>query len=208
VSILFVTPRDDRSSRQCAKWADALMQAFQGAADDLPGTSRAKLDKELSSHQHVVYFGHGERDALIVPPGLLRKKVVLAEESNLTGTADRVVVAVACWSSDDLAGRVTAAAAPASPVRSYIGWLDDISWPDDWPDPIGDAVVEGLTELLRGGTTADCVAALKRAFDDAHDTYRTTGPSRMASDRVAFGKMCALYWKARLDLRGDGNATL
>jgi hypothetical protein len=95
-----------------------------------------------------------------------------------------------------------------TPVRSYIGWLDDISWPDEWPNPIGDAVIEGLATLFNGQTVDDCQSELESQFENAHATYRTQGPSRMADDRVLFAKMCALYWRQRVDVRGDGQATI
>ena len=205
MTVLFVTPSDDRSSRLCAKWAAELAAEFPNRVTVLSGTSRQALDEALATHQHVFYFGHGEPEALIVPPGLLREKIVLGDRENLPGVADRIVVAVACWSCEGLATQVTNA--PGSfPVVAYLGWLDDISWPDERPGPIGDAVVEGLTALFEGRTVRDCVSALRDAFDEAHDTYRT--PGGMAPDRAAFGKMCALYWKARLDLRGDWEAVL
>ncbi|MDX6439190.1 MAG: hypothetical protein QOF45_1773 [Gaiellaceae bacterium] len=154
-----------------------------------------------------MYFGHGDKDALIVPAGLLRKKVVLADEVNLTGTPDRIVIAVACWSSDGL-GKAATDKIHSVPVQSYLGWLDEVSWPEEWPDPIGDAVVEGLSPLFNGQTVADCRRELESRLDDAHDTYRTQGQNHMAPDRVPFGKMCALYWRHRMDVQGDDRASI
>jgi hypothetical protein len=168
--------------------------------------SRATVEALLGEHQHVLYFGHGEIDALVIPRRFLRSRRVLIDGSNVAAPG-RIVVAVACWSGDGLARTATS---PNLPDRatSYIGWRDEISWPPEWPDPIGEAVADGVTTLLAGGSVGACAAAIRSAFDQAHELYRSEGPKRLPSGRTQFAKMCATYWKERIAVEGDHDATL
>jgi hypothetical protein len=209
VKILCISPKDDASSRTCGKWADSLTALFPNLIQALTTKSRGTVDSALGKCQHVLYFGHGEPDGLIVPPGLLRPKVTLADGSNLPGVPDRIVIAVACWSGDKLGGNVTDNFKYSTPVECFVGWMDDISWPDEWPDPIGEAIVKGVSSLCAGQSGDTCKSDLEDAFMTAHNRYRNEGGMRgMASDRVAFGKMCALYWRDRITLHGKGAATI
>lgn len=207
MAVLVITPRDDGASKRCGSWADQLAAKFKSALSRHNAQSRSEVTALLKDHEHVLYFGHGEEDALVVPKRLLKKRQVLVDDANVTSNPERVVIAIACWSGEKLA-RVSTDAASEKRITTYLGWRDEVSWPVDWPDPIGDAVVEGLTPLLEGMTVNDSADALKAAFDRAHDRYRTEGTSRMPSDQAAFGKMCAVYWRERMAVEGDGSATL
>jgi hypothetical protein len=208
MSVLVVTPRHDPSSRECARWADSLVKKHAGKLATLSTRSRSSVDQDLTSHQHVFYFGHGETDHLIVPAGFIRKRVVLLDEDNLRGTPDRIVVAVACWSGDSLGSAVvTADSGKPQAVSAYVGWLDDVGWPAEWPGPVGEAIVAALDAFCSEGDVSQLVIDLKGRFDVAHDEYRANG-ARLDSDRVFFGKACALYWRDRLVCFGTPSATL
>ena len=202
-----MTTRDDAASRECGRWADRVRAVAGVPLTFETCTSREEADDLLRSHRNVIYFGHGERDALLIPKKLLKKARILIDRRNLAGVPARVVVAIACWSGEEL-GRTTTEDGGSDAVSAYLGWLDDVSWPTDWPEPVGDAVVEGLRGLLNGSTVGEAESAVKQAFDAAHDRYRGEGPGRMPTDRVAFGKMCAIYWRERIVLHGDATATL
>lgn len=207
MTVLVVTPRDDGASRRCATWADRLATKFAPTLSVRTTRSRSAVEALLRDHQHVLYFGHGERDALVVPRRLFRSRRALIDLANIGTAPGRIVVAVACFSGDQLARSATSSSA-ANRVKSYIGWLDEISWPPEWSDPIGDALVDGITTLLDGGDVGDCATAIRHAFDRAHDRYRNEGPARLPSDRVPFAKMCATYGKERIAVEGDRTATL
>jgi hypothetical protein len=207
VPVLVLTPRDNEPSRRSASWADRLATAFSSVLSLQTTKSRPAVETLLREHQHVLYFGHGEIDALVIPRRRLRSRQVLIDASNVTGERGRIVVAVACWSGEGLAQTVTRPDLPKR-IASYIGWRDEVSWPPDWPDPIGETVVDGISTLLDGGTVGACANAIRRAFDSAHDRYRGKGVTRLGSDRAAFGKMCAAYWQARMAVEGDHQATL
>lgn len=169
--------------------------------------SREDVDGLVKQHRDVIYFGHGEVDALVVPRRLWRGRRVLIDASNLRGVPGRVVVAVACWSGEGLA-RAATSPGVTEPVASYIGWRDEVSWPPEWSEPIGDAVIEGVSELLNGATIDTCSEAMADAFRRAHDRYRNDGPQRLGRDRSVFGKMCATYWQQRIAVEGDRGASL
>ena len=207
MSTIVLTTRDDEASRECARWADRLRDVAGVPLTVETATSRAAIDALLRRHRNVIYFGHGERETLLIPKRLLRKAKILIDRSNVRGGAERVVVAIACWSGERL-GRLATDGGEPGPVRSYLGWLDDVSWPTDWSEPVGEAVVEGLRGLLNGATVGDAEAAIRQAFDGAHERYRQEGPDRMSTAQVAFGKMCAIYWRERVVLHGERDATL
>jgi hypothetical protein len=207
MAILVLTPQDDQPSRRSAQWAAALDRRFSSLLSPFTAKSRARVEPLLRQHQHVLYFGHGEVDALVVPRRMFRSRRALIDGLNIASGRGRIVVAVACWSGDGLARTATSTVLPEK-VTSYIGWRDEVSWPPEWSDPIGEAVVDGITRLLEGGTVDACVAAFKSAFDQAHERYRREGPERLPSDRAAFGKMCTTYWKERITVEGDREATL
>jgi hypothetical protein len=208
MKVLLLTPRDDRSSKRSAAWADRLLKQFPSILSPHTTRSREEVEALLREHRHVLYFGHGEIDALVVPPRPFRSRQALIDNSNVTGTPGRVIVAVACWSGDGLARTVTGTESSPPPAEAYVGWRDEVSWLPEWADPIGDAVVEGLTVLLDGGTVRDCALALDAAFARAHDRYRREGPKRLTSGRAAIAKMCASYWRARIAVEGEATARL
>lgn len=207
MTVLVLTTRDDGSSRRSGGWADRLVARFPELLTPHTETSRDAVEQRLSEHRHVLYFGHGELDALVIPKRFLRSRRALVDASNLPTAPGRIVIAVACWSGDGLGPAVTDGRSPV-PVSAYIGWRDEVSWPTDWPDPIGDAVVEGVSALLDGGTVGECAAAIAAAFDEAHESYRTAASNGVPADRAALGKMCATYWKARMAVEGDLSARL
>lgn len=205
MEVLVVAPRDDRASRQSGRWADLLAQRFPASIATSAADSRPEVDELLDGHLHLLYFGHGEADALVTRGRLLRARRVLVDEVNLATASGRIAIAVACWSGDGLARTVTNPLL-AQPVTSYIGWLDEVSWPSEWPDPIGEAVVEGLAILLEGGTVGDCATEMAAAFGRAHDRYRSA--NRVSAEAVKLGKWCSEYWKGRMVVEGDSAATL
>jgi hypothetical protein len=207
VSILVLTPRDDTASKRCAAWADRLAAKFGAAVEARSTRVRSEVEVLLREHRNVIYFGHGEIHCLVVPRTLFRKRRVLVDVASLTQAPERVVVAVACWSGEGLAQAATDAAEP-NRALSYLGWRDEVSWPPEWPHPIGDAVVEGVGALLDGGTVGECSESLRVALDRSHDEYRRVGPGRMSVDGVIFGKMCAKYWRERMVVEGDRAARL
>jgi hypothetical protein len=161
----------------------------------------------LREHDHLLYFGHGEINALVTSRRLFRPRRVLVDASNLATAPGRVVVAVACWSAEGL-GRAVTGLAAAARVSTYVGWRDEVSWPPGWPDPIGNAVVAGISALVEGNTAALCADVMRVGFAVAHDQYRDEGRERLSSDEVRFGKMCAIYWKERMVVEGEYNATI
>jgi hypothetical protein len=204
---LILTPRDDRPAKRSGQWAARLVEQFPSLSARV-SRSREEVDSLLGEHNHLLYFGHGESDALILAPRAFRPPKPLVDALNIGTQARRLVVAVACWSGEKLARSAIDPTLHSGPVEAYIGWLDEVGWPAEWSEPIDDAVVEGLSILLRGGTARDCAAGLEAAFETAHDRYRAERGKRLASQRAALGKMYATYWRARMIAVGDLDASL
>jgi hypothetical protein len=207
MEILLITPRDDRAARRSAQWAERLAAKFPFLSVSVV-RSRRQVDALLAEHRHLFYFGHGERDALVLGPKLFRGRTALVDVENVGTLQPRVVVAVACWSGEELARSAIRPDLTPAPIESYLGWLDEVGWPSDWSEPIDDAVVKGLSVLLDGGSVGDCVSALEAAFEEAHERYRANTNDRLPPDRAALGKMYATYWRARIAAEGNLNATL
>lgn len=207
MTILLVTPRDNRAARRCGEWADRLAARFPGAFTRCTPTSRQQLDDQLDRHRHLFYFGHGERDALVRLPKLFRPRRDLVDRANAIGEGERIIVAVACWSGAGLAPAVTDPSL-RPPVRSYIGWDNRMQWLPGWPDPIGDALVRAIAVLMENGTVGECGLEVEVAFEEAHQRYEDEGRQRLASDQMGIAKMCAKYWSSQLVVEGDRLATL
>jgi hypothetical protein len=207
VTILLVTPRDNRAAKRCATWADGLAAKFPGTFTTCTPKSRHELDDLLECHEHMVYFGHGEPDSLVMPSGFMRRKQVLVDDRNAIGAGGRILVAVACWSGKELGPTVTKRTRTPR-VLGYIGWDNRMEWPPGWPDPIRDALVGSLAVLFEGWTVGECEAAIDLAFERAHDRYESEGLRHLAPVQVQFGKLCTVYWRSRLVVRGDRTAHL
>lgn len=207
MEVLILTPCDDRASRRSAAWAKVLAEMFPSTTVRHAPRTRESTEELLSRYQHVLYFGHGEIDSLVSRRRFFRPRQVLIDDSNLGAGQERLVVAVACWSGDGLARTVTRPEA-VLPVRSYVGWRDEVSWPEEWPDPIGAAIIDGLRVLFDGGTVEECADTFTAAFKGAYRRYREEGGQRMTPERVRLAKMCAINWWVQLAVEGDRSATL
>jgi hypothetical protein len=205
--VLVLGPSDDRASQRSASWAKALAARFPSLLAYRSTKSREEIEELLDVHQHVLYFGHGEVDALVVPRKLFRSRQALIDGENLGTWRDRIVVAIACWSGGGLA-RTATGSDVSEPVAAYIGWCDEVSWPADWPDPIGEAVLNGIEALLAGGTVDECGAAFSQAFSRAYQRYLAEGPERLSPERARLGRMCATCWQSWLRIEGSRNTKL
>ncbi len=205
MSPLLITPADDGIAKRVARWAERLQKQFP-LLDRREARARSEIDALLSARRDLLYFGHGKPDALVASPGRFQGKQPLIDSFNLPTQPGRVVIAIACWSGEKLGSAVTEAAGSATPVAAYLGWLDEVGWPPGLAEPIEEAVLEGLSPLLEGGSIDDCRAALEAAFERAHDRYRAQSGIRLSAIQAHFGKMHAIYWRARLVTHGDGSA--
>lgn len=206
MDILVLTPRDNRASRVCAGWGDELTERFTSLLSVRTERSRAATSALLDGSRHLLYFGHGAVDALVVPGRLLRPPERLVDRANIAGPPERIVIAVACWSGTGLARE--ACSLSGGHVAAYLGWGDEMGWPPQWSEPIGHAVVEGIATLLNGATVNECAAAIRHEMDGAYETYLGEPRAQSDPDTARFGRQYAVFWKSLLVVEGNGSATV
>lgn len=202
MTVLVLTPNDDTTSQTAGSWGAKLASAYSLSL--LVTTSRSKVDAEIVRHEHMLYFGHGTVDALVATPKMFRTQIDLVDAANTCGG---VTVAVACLSADSLGPTTTSRPSTAD---AFLGWRNKMSWPPKAPEPIGDAIYDGLEVLMTGGTIGDTQTELQLQFDVAHERYGNDGPAifGLTSGEVQLAQMQATYWKDRMRLSGNSSARL
>jgi hypothetical protein len=207
MDVLVLTTSDDRAARRSASWAGVLAGTFPRLAACIVVRTREQAAPLLGEYRHIIYFGHGEVDRLVARRRPWQRRKTVIDERDLGPDSDRVMVAVACWSGEEL-GPAVAGANAVDPIACFLGWRDEVSWPAEWPDPIGTAVIDGLRVLLDGGSVEDCERVLVLAFKDAYRRYREEGTKKMATERVRIAKWCATAWWTQIAVEGSRSATL
>ncbi|MEA3077006.1 MAG: hypothetical protein QOF60_1914 [Actinomycetota bacterium] len=192
--VVIITPNDDRVARQVGGWGAISAKAFNVEVVVL--RTRSQLDEPMQA-RHVIWFGHGLRDALVARRGRFRRqREALCDQGNLPKEG-RIVVAVACSSGDGLGA---ALAETTRAVRAYVGWLDEMSFSRSGPDHIGNAIIDGVRALASGASVYQAVEIMRDGLERAHSEYRAAGNH--------LAQMQASYWKSRLFVGGDGNACM
>jgi hypothetical protein len=205
---VLLAPRDSSAARTAGDWAEALLGSFVRPAHLLMTKVRNQVDDELRLNDHLMFFGHGEVDALVAY-GFRNRRIDLVDEANIGPVRGRIVVAVACSSAEALGPAATDRGHGEPLVEAFLGWPDEVGWPPSWPGPIGEAVVRGLHVLIAGGTIDESANALRSAFALAHDQYRQAARNHGLSPFEARqGRLEATYWADRLRVLGTGTARL
>jgi hypothetical protein len=161
----------------------------------------------LSEHRHVFYFGHGERHALVTPRRLFRQRRVL-----MTPPMSRPHLAASLSRS-----RVGPAAASLGQPPARVYWIGSRATSGGATRSAGrrNGRIQSARRwwtasrlCSRGENVGACADAMRSAFGQAHDRYRSEGSTRMPSDRTWIGKACARYWQTQIAVEGDHEATL
>ena len=203
--VLVIRPADDSSAVQVGAWGQAIRQKLPSGpmVSDLTGAqvTRAAVDQALAWHpDHVLWFGHGQDDALVSSGS------AVVDDANVRDLGGGVVVAIACYSAVTLAGQ--AVAHPS--VAAFLGFNDEFGFPANAPIPMAEAVITGLDRFVRSGSDigsahSDLVAEL----DAARIEYKTNGAAwglTTSESRLAW--LFAKSNRASLRLAGDSTATL
>jgi hypothetical protein len=201
MTIFVIVPMDDAQARVAGQYGRQVAARFPRSTDIqiVDALSRAAIDRLLAHGGHVLYFGHGERDALVsrrlrwLPWGTQR----LCDDKNLPAEG-RVVIAIACWSADTLGRNLT----EGNGVEAYLGWPDRFAWPSGSPEPTWEAVTNAIEILAQGGTVESCGNELRAGLHKAHDHYR----EHLAWQPLA--AMEAFYLAGRLFIGGNTEAQL
>jgi hypothetical protein len=184
-----MAPKDDREAKIVGRWADDVAEAFSCTTRSI--RTRDAATSALLQYQHLMYFGHGKRDALVARHGFRRKLERICDEANIA-QAGRVVIAVACWSGDQLGRQLTGC---SGRVGAYLGWIDDVSIPRD-DGPLREAVTSGLKALATGATVWECAIVMRSGFEKAHEFYHQHDDNHLT-------KMQVSYWAQRMFIGGD-----
>lgn len=210
--LLVIIPADDQAAQLSGLVGGRILRWIQYGAHgvvrrtvkDLVGSAnanRANVDNELrNGHGHLFYFGHGDAAALIA------NGRALVDGRNITSLPpSAIVVAVACNSRSGLGVLSTGRGA----VTAYLGWEDELPIPNVFPDPMIDALSDGLLPLLRGGDLNATMTELRTRFLQAFRDYQAWQPPATARQGAAlYAKMAAMYASACLDIEGMRTATL
>jgi hypothetical protein len=197
MTMVFITPRDDRETKVAAASADRAMAEVNGVG--CSSNDRDEVTAVVGRHEHVAFFGHGTTDALIARRGLFRRWVELLDVENLARDG-RVVIAVACFSARELGCSLTDGPSPL--VTAYIGWRDAISCPPTQPEPIWRAVVEGFRVLASGRPLEEAVATMEEGFSAATAAYEDQMPDNVLA------RMQSAFWRSQMSPSGDLSATI
>jgi len=155
--VLFVRPADDASAAKLAAWAERLQALFPDSFDDVStGVDRPTIDALLGrSPRALVWFGHGRSDALT------SMSEAMVDAENVAGLAGRAIVAVACEAASGLGPEALRLG-----VQGFLGFRRILVWPIAEPDPIGEALVLGLSCLFDSGHHLGCARDKLAAFLD------------------------------------------
>jgi hypothetical protein len=202
-SATFVRPEHDATERRLAEIGDLSRRqlAEVGYDDDLEivllsgrYATAASLSELGSDVRGLVYFGHGSRDAMGVPP--------LTDAANIGVLSDRVVFALCCHSAEQLGPT-----ACSSGARAYLGFRDLLAVVQrvaPWPGPFELA----LTHLLSPATTiGECADALRDSLERQRDRYMPGGAKQGHQDAAVIW-LAAQANRLALHLVGDAAAEL
>jgi hypothetical protein len=152
---------------------------------------REAVEDCIENSDLTVYLGHGLSDCLISDERLI-------DDKNIAKARGSFIVAVACQSAENL-GRL----AVERGVVAYLGFSDDLCWPDSFSDEFGRAATSGVNVLLRGGTLEQAAGKMKTEFASLMWTFRAFDhpdrPLALLSANWNMDYVCG---------RGDGQATL
>lgn len=174
-SFAVVRPRDDADAQQASDWCDDLVTKLTGDGhskiadvDDRmpPNTANIVAALGLLAVDLVCYFGHGDEHSW------LTNQSSTVDASNVKAAQGKAVVSVACKTACNLG--------PAAITSGVVSWLGFtikvvVMRPHKTVDPVGDAIVGGLSCLGGQGTmqqARDEIATNCGQLIDEFDTGR------------------------------------
>lgn len=156
MKVCLIRPEDDNAAKIMSGWWDAMVPdvALPSALRDLrgPEATRESIEPHLPGVSLVLFFGHGTEVALIGGGDLIdRRNVALA--------AGSLIVAVACRSASWLGNW-----AASCGVRAYLGFSQDVLWPNPFEQEFGKAATEGAAAVLRGLPVREAARLVRDEF--------------------------------------------
>ena len=171
-AFITICPQDDAGARQAATWCHELQAEleakghwFANWVDERTPADRAGIESALRERANlVVYVGHGASDAW------LTHDQPTVDRSNVRAAAEKAVVCIACLTSRELAPEAITAG-----VTVWLGFAIKVPVIDPHKnvDPIGEAIVRGLTWLGSGASVGEAgevlVATLGEIAEECDD---------------------------------------
>ena len=141
-----IRPQDDRTSQQCSDWADNLIANLKVSghkkAIDVSSCTPANTSNIIIALKYpcdlICYFGHGDEG------NWLSRSLTTVDNSNVFAAAGKALVSVACKTARQLGPDAITAG-----VEAWLGFTCKVAviTPHKGVDPVGDAIVDGLTVL-------------------------------------------------------------
>ena len=167
-----IRPQDDANSQQCSDWADNLITSLTASGhtkaidvDNLTPADTPNIVAALKSSSNLIcYFGHGDES------NWLTHNATTVDKSNVSAAAGKAVVSVACKTARGLGPDAITAG-----VEAWLGFTCKVPviTPHKGVDPVGDAIVDGLTVLGAAKTMQEARDEIRSKMDQLVTEYDT-----------------------------------
>jgi hypothetical protein len=197
-----ISPRDDAPSRQAATWSadfvtccSSLGHSLATRVDDSTPADASNITRALSGPETLaLYFGHGTDGEW------LTANIATWDSTGASIALGKAIVSIACRTSRSLGPDAVSAG-----VRAWLGFTFSVPViaPMYHVDPIGQAVVRGLSVLATHGSMALARDALTYELGQVvHDLEVGTMSSHPGAEVAMFLVECLRH---HVSLVGDGS---
>jgi hypothetical protein len=203
-SFALIRPKDDARAQQASNWAGSVSAAFAKSGhtkladvDDLSPANQANIIAALGSAVSLIcYFGHGDEHSWLAGGAVM----VQAADFSIAGA--KAVVSAACKTGCNLGPD-----AVTSGVEAWLGFTLNVAViaPHKGVDPIGDAIVAGLSVLGAGRTMQQSRDELYSELDKVVAGYDTGAFSAHPGATLKY--YAALAMRDHLVLHGTSGFT-
>jgi hypothetical protein len=198
-SYALIRPEDDADARQASTWADSLGKKLSSishnkTADVDAGSppDQAQIVAALGAVCSLIcYFGHGDKDSWLT--GRTRVK-----GGDFVPAKGKAVISIACKTGCNLAPDALTAG-----VRTFLAFSSKVAVIAIYngADPIGDAIVDGLSVLSSGSTMQQSRDEIYSKLDGVVNDY-DTGQFR-SHPAANFGYFAAMAMRDHIVVHGD-----
>ena len=199
--LTFVRPEGDSVELALSTWAQLLLAGTGGKAGlvltDLRGmqVTRASVASAASRSHLVLFFLHGQRNALGDPTALI-------DATNVACLNGVLAIAFSCLAGDQLGSD-----AVANGARAFLGFDDVLTNYHPQPALFGHYVQTSVQPLILNGHSIGAVrSALYSSFRHIEWHY-STGPGKSHANATLIWMAAHINWRG-LVLHGDQHATL
>jgi hypothetical protein len=188
--IAVIRPRSDPIETTLSRWADLLLPTvgLPGVAViyDLAGSAAtpAATKAACGAVDVTLFFCHGTEKTLGIP--------TLLDTTSVAAAAGRVIIAIACLSSDTLGPSAVA----GSGVSNYLGCSEPLFVYNLRPALIGAQIAQRIGDYLTGATS------LRQARDDLETDLRAIEALYHTGVRATHPDAMLIWMGTRMNWRG------